>query len=89
MENTIDSEQMSTMDSKSKTFTEMEKSKTMKSKKESQKPDLRKARSAQNVEEDANMKKVSYKADDFKIVKEVGEGSYGRVYLATRKADDK
>ena len=32
-------------------------------------------------------KKVSYQASDFKIIKEVGEGSYGRVYLANRVKD--
>ncbi|CAI2363704.1 unnamed protein product [Moneuplotes crassus] len=33
--------------------------------------------------------KVVYKPSDFKIVKEVGEGSYGRVYLAKRVSDKK
>jgi 3-phosphoinositide dependent protein kinase-1 len=32
--------------------------------------------------------KVSYKPSDFKMIKEVGEGSYGRVYLAKRVSDD-
>ena len=31
--------------------------------------------------------KVSYSPSDFKIIKEVGEGSYGRVYLASRVKD--
>lgn len=34
-----------------------------------------------------NLKKASYKPSDFKIIKEVGEGSYGRVYLAERVSD--
>lgn len=33
--------------------------------------------------------KISYKPSDFKIIKEVGEGSYGRVYLANRVSDNK
>ncbi|CAI2363276.1 unnamed protein product [Moneuplotes crassus] len=33
--------------------------------------------------------KIAYKPSDFKIIKEVGEGSYGRVYLAKRVSDKK
>ena len=34
-------------------------------------------------------KKKAYQPSDFKIIKEVGEGSYGRVYLANRVTDNR
>lgn len=48
---------------------------------------LSKARTVK--EEPKKDKKVAYQPSDFKIIKEVGEGSYGRVYLANRVKDDK
>lgn len=33
--------------------------------------------------------KITYKPSDFKIIKEVGEGSFGRVFLARRVSDRK
>jgi len=42
-----------------------------------------------NPENGNGSKKVAYKPSDFKIIKEVGEGSYGRVYLASRASDGK
>lgn len=48
---------------------------------------LKKSKTAKPV--DTAAKKVSYQPSDFKIIKEVGEGSYGRVYLAERISDGK
>lgn len=49
---------------------------------------LKKSKSTAGKKKDEE-EKIAYKPSDFKIIKEVGEGSYGRVYLAKRVSDKK
>lgn len=49
---------------------------------------LKRSKSSESKAKEDNSK-IAYKPSDFKIIKEVGEGSYGRVYLAKRVSDKK
>jgi 3-phosphoinositide dependent protein kinase-1 len=48
---------------------------------------LKKSKTTNGSKNDSS--RVAYRPSDFKIIKEVGEGSYGRVYLAKRVSDGK
>ena len=74
--------------SKTKSFTGKTDAKTNgKVKVEEKDTTLKKAKTEKETLIDKS--KVTYKPSDFKIMKEVGEGSYGRVYLASRNSDSK
>ena len=86
-----DSDEIPTENKKSKTksFKGQQESKTNgKVRVEDNELTLRKAKTEKEAPAEEKSK-VNYKATDFKIVKEVGEGSYGRVYLASRISDGK